>query len=342
MCVRVCVSILARWGKKGEAREQGGQGTERKQQGENKEEARRRDQTQQAQRERERRREKGRKMAPAPKPSLPAAAKPRFGAAFDPWNSSSSGHQRPENNPGGGTGWRTSRGLKLNAQLGTAAGAADKNGAINRNNTGGERMSDTWGRGSEDWDDELGTIVPRGLRARRGRTVADFLTKPGRMSQCTASSSSSAPAGSSSGSKGEETLMDEKEGEEEEDEEEDRETTAGHNDIGATREEIAVPKARALFDGVVVYVNGSTYPLVSDHRLKQLLVGNGAALSLHLGQRRVTHVILGKPTRSSLSSSSSGPGRSAGRGGGGLAGGKMEKEIRKVHGVGIKFVGVEW
>ncbi|KAI9900393.1 hypothetical protein N3K66_004655 [Trichothecium roseum] len=279
-------------------------------------------------------------MAPAPKPSLPAAAKPRFGAAFDPWNSSSSGHQRPENNPGGGTGWRTSRGLKLNAQLGTAAGGADKNGV--NNNAGGRRMSDTWGAGSEDWDGELGTIVLRGLRARRGRTVADFLTKPGRMSQCTASSSPSAPAGSSSSSsKGEETLMDENEGEEEEEDEEGRKITAEHNDLGTTQEETAAAKARALFDGVVVYVNGSTYPLVSDHRLKQLLVGNGAVLSLHLGRKRVTHVILGKPTGSSLSS---GPGRPAGDGGGGggLAGGKMEKEIRKVHGVGIKFVGVEW
>jgi hypothetical protein len=89
---------------------------------------------------------------------------------------------------------------------------------------------------------------------------------------------------------------------------------------------------RHIFDGLVIYVNGSTYPFVSDHKLKQLLSQNGANLSIHLGRRKVTHVILGRPS-----------GRSQGSGaGGGLAGGKLDKEIKKMGGRGIKFVGVEW
>lgn len=87
---------------------------------------------------------------------------------------------------------------------------------------------------------------------------------------------------------------------------------------------------RGIFDGVVVYVNGSTFPLVSDHKLKRILTENGGQMSLHLGRRRVTHVILGRPA---------GSGQGAG---GGLAGSKLEKEIQRVSGCAVKFVGAEW
>jgi hypothetical protein len=61
---------------------------------------------------------------------------------------------------------------------------------------------------------------------------------------------------------------------------------------------------------------------VSDHRLKHLLVQHGAALSLAPGRRTVTHVILGEQ--------------------GGLAAGKMQKEVARRRGAGVKFVGVRW
>ncbi|KAK4191236.1 hypothetical protein QBC35DRAFT_25285 [Podospora australis] len=91
-------------------------------------------------------------------------------------------------------------------------------------------------------------------------------------------------------------------------------------------------KNRKIFDGLVIYINGSTFPLVGDHQLKQLLAENGANISLHLGRRKVTHVILGKPNA----------GPSLGGAGGGLAAGKLQREITKVRGKGIKYVGVEW
>jgi len=90
-------------------------------------------------------------------------------------------------------------------------------------------------------------------------------------------------------------------------------------------------RLKGVFDGLVIYINGSTYPLIGDHKLKHLLAENGAKLSLHLGRRQVTHVIVGKP------SGTQGIGS-----GGGLAGTKMEKEIRRVGGCGVKYVGVEW
>lgn len=88
---------------------------------------------------------------------------------------------------------------------------------------------------------------------------------------------------------------------------------------------------KKIFDGLVIYVNGSTYPLVGVHKLKMLLAENGAKLALHLGRKTVTHVILGKQ------SGSQGTGA-----GGGLAGTKIEREIRRVGGCGVKYVDVEW
>jgi hypothetical protein len=99
----------------------------------------------------------------------------------------------------------------------------------------------------------------------------------------------------------------------------------------ALKEDDKLNRKKGVFDGLVIYINGSTHPLISDHKLKHILAENGAKLSLHLGRKQVTHVILGRP------SGSQGLGV-----GGGLAGTKIEKEIKRVGGVGIKYVGVEW
>jgi hypothetical protein len=58
---------------------------------------------------------------------------------FDPWNSSSSGHQRAENRLSGSTSWRVSRSLKLGEQF-----KAGRSG-------GAKRIADTVGAGSEDF-----------------------------------------------------------------------------------------------------------------------------------------------------------------------------------------------
>lgn len=222
------------------------------------------------------------------------AAKPRLSATFDPWNSSSSGHQRPENNPG--TGWRESRSKKLNSQYQTRG-------------AGGERQSDTWGAGAEDWDEQKKLLIPKSLKERRGRSVMDMLAKPGLM-QRGVDSSVASDDNTRSGRTGEGTHA------------ETKSTEAEGKDTGKP--------IRGIFDGLVIFVNGTTYPLVSDHKLKQLLSEHGARLSIHLGRRRVSHVIVGRPTGSSHGA------------GGGLAGTKLEKEIKTARGCGVKFVGVEW
>lgn len=258
-------------------------------------------------------------MPPPPKPTLPKAAEPNYGRNFDPWNSVALGHQRAETK--GPQGWRENRTWKLQNQL---AGG----------HSGGDRLSDRVGAGSEDYDEQRQVLIPKEVRARAANSVMDMLRKPGTMRQGD-SSSSSRP-----GSKSPEKQLSE-----EEEKQVDGRAAAGEQPMVSSQQQDgedskAAAKAERpgtststsskIFDGLVIYVNGSTHPLISDHKLKHLLAQNGARMSIHLGRRQVTHVILGKP---------SGPNGGAG---GGLAGGKLEKEIRRVGGCGVKYVGVEW
>ncbi|KAL7936582.1 hypothetical protein V8C35DRAFT_236785 [Trichoderma chlorosporum] len=242
---------------------------------------------------------------------------------WDPWNSSATGHQRAETQPG--TGWRHSRARKLNSQFRAGDGS------------GGERLSDTWGAGAE--AEAEAEAEGSGARQGRGRTkdassgggrggggqgsckssVVDMLTRPGLMRETLESRQ---PNGSEARDRSlpgahliaEDALMDQRRLEDEE------------------KQSKSQASTRKLFDGVTVYVNGSTFPLVSDHRLKQLISENGGNMSLNLGRRKVTHVILGRPN-----------GSAEGKGnGGGLSASKLEKEIQKIRGCGVKFVSVEW
>ncbi|KAH7325986.1 hypothetical protein B0I35DRAFT_474695 [Stachybotrys elegans] len=245
-------------------------------------------------------------MAPPPPPppppppkasSLSKAAAPVLSKIFDPWNSSSTGHQRPENRPG--TGWRESRHKKLNSQF-------------QGGSSGGVRLSDTWGEGSEDWDDREKVVVPKSIKQRRGNTVIDLLQRAAKPSTPTIQSHGTDVNNAvTNGPASHDMLMQQP------------------KDQGDETE--AHTRDRRLFDGVVAFVNGSTFPLVSDHKLKQIITENGGQMSLHLGRRRVTHVVLGR---------TAGSGTGAG---GGLAGSKLDREIRKQGGSGaVKFVNAEW
>ncbi|KAI1380890.1 hypothetical protein F4677DRAFT_441219 [Hypoxylon crocopeplum] len=235
-------------------------------------------------------------------PTISRAAEPKHGQSFDSWNSSATGHQRAENHLGRSTGWRQSRNMKLASQFKGGSG-------------GGQRVSDSVGAGSKDWDPKMKALVTPELRSRAKTSVMDMLARPGTMKM---SSTSTAPGAKPSvGGEGhsyltvEEKLMAQRKAEDE------------------TRE-AERPRSKRIFDGVVVYINGSTHPLISDHKLKHMLAEHGARTSIHLGRRQVTHVILGKPAGG------------IGGAGGGLAGGKLQREIQKVGGCGVKFVGVEW
>jgi len=162
--------------------------------------------------------------------------------------------------------------------------------------TGGERISDKVGAGSEDWDDDAEALIPKDVRERAKLSVEDMLVGKARPTMTN-----------------EEKLVAQRKKEDE------------------SRALAKDSREKKIFDGLVIYVNGSTYPMVSDHKLKRLLAENGAKVSIHLGRRQVTHVILGKP----IGTENSGAG-------GGLAASKIQKEIQTIGGCGVKYVEVEW
>ncbi|KAI0554549.1 BRCA1 C terminus domain-containing protein [Xylaria curta] len=254
---------------------------------------------------------------PPPKPPVPQAAEPIYGQKFDPWNSSSTGHQRAENRLGASTGWRTSRNRKLMSQFTGGAG-------------GGKRVSDTVGEGSSNYDPQMKAVITPEARSRAQCSVLDMLANPGTMKPSLSSSASGLPsmgdpipASTSSESRNGKLINLCS-----------SEMTAEERLMARRREEdvarAQAKQSRKIFDGVVVYLNGSTHPLISDHKLKHVLAENGGSMSSHLGRRKVTHVILGRPVAGGSGS------------GGGLAGGKLQREISKIGGPAVKYVGVQW
>lgn len=248
-------------------------------------------------------------MAPPHTPLLPTVN--TFRKTFDPWNSSGTGHQRAENRGvAGSTAWRQSRTLKLAHQY--EAGVS-----------GGERVSDTVGDGSREFGKdgrcENGNWVPgaSGLREKGWQDIRTLssLSKPqvkgnmhensrGEQGQTNRLFSKSNPVHSSP-AKAEATE-------------------------GVLREPKPGQQSK-IFQNLCIYINGSTAPMVSDLHVKRLLAEHGAGISISLGRRTVTHVILGKPNSAGNQGA-----------GGGLAAGKLEREIKRVGGCGVKYVGVEW
>ncbi|OCL11514.1 hypothetical protein AOQ84DRAFT_186039 [Glonium stellatum] len=237
------------------------------------------------------------KPAPAAKPGSLIAAQPTR-TFFDAWNSSSTGHQIADNRLAGSTAWRESRNLRLAAQF--RAGR-----------DGGERIADTVGAGSEDFGRDARSkangACGRGLSEPRGQSGQRTLGEVLRARVTKASNVESMKK-------------------ERRDKEESNGECKGQPEMGEGK---SVNLQKQIFQGLCFYINGSTAPLISDHKLKQLLVERGAKISIALARRSVTHVILGTANE-------------RGGAGGGLAGGKIQKEITRVGGKGVKFVGIEW
>ncbi|MCJ1285706.1 hypothetical protein MMC26_005047 [Xylographa opegraphella] len=294
---------------------------------------------------------------------LPAATP--LHPTFDPYNSSSTGHQTCPSRLAGTVSWRDSRSRKLSEQFGSGHAAL---GDVHAGG-GGKRLYDTVGAGSNgfgrdgwkengSWDDSV--------RSARGMAGVKGMGDVGQMLGVKVGKRPDGVEGK--------VLLGSRQAREEETGSETRALTeaepvlkrqrAAEEDPLAEIPEEAIcaiasqafptasrststglsasmpgsilaspnPPPRPIFASLTIYINGSTAPLISDHHLKYLLVEHGANVAIALGRRRVTHVVLGK--------GNAGPGR--GGAGGGLAAGKIEKEVRRVGGKGVKYVGVEW
>lgn len=85
-----------------------------------------------------------------------------------------------------------------------------------------------------------------------------------------------------------------------------------------------------LLTGTSIYINGTTLPQISDHKLKHLLVAHGANVASFMARKGVTHIIVAAP------------GTTGAGAGGGLAARKLQMEISRGGWKGVRVVGVEW
>lgn len=251
---------------------------------------------------------------------------------FDPWNSASTGHQRAENPYSNSTAWRQTRAAKLAIQFASASGdcAGDTS---TKPTTNGISAGGEGGGGGGEWK-----WLSEAEARRHQLGCRDIRTMMG-MSKAKKRSRADGDDDDDAGKKGKilcQTQIQETKiyTQPETDPQTDPkpESRRSNKDEGGG----AKKGGKKILTGTTIYINGSTMPHISDHRLKSLLVAHGAEVAISLARRSVTHVIVGKPN--------AGPaGSGAGSGaGGGLAAGKLQKEIARAGCRGVKVVGVEW
>ncbi|KAJ9209242.1 hypothetical protein DTO166G4_9161 [Paecilomyces variotii] len=293
----------------------------------------------------------------------PHTTVPQNHLIFDPWNTASTGHQRAENPYSNTSEWRTTRTEKLSHQFGKPITNGSGDGTLNngcrvssknqnkiRNGAAGEWR---WISADEAERRRLGCADIRTLMGGGGSggakrrkwdgdengTLNEKTVKKTKVVELRAaeSSPSSAPSSTSQHSSRDQADLQHK-GYAALPPPSARPKLAFCNDNpsdtnGTPELEPTTETPTGIFTGTTIYINGSTFPLISDHKLKHLLASNGAKIAITLARQTVTHVILGKPN---------GNGSGAG---GGLAAGKLQKELQRsgsAAGRNVKFVGVEW
>lgn len=237
---------------------------------------------------------------------------------FDPFNSSSTGHQLAKNRMSGSTSWRDSRTHKLVNQFSDSTGGggtqhlADLVGPGSANfGKDGRKENGDWEKGApglreEGWQDIRGMI--RGPRKKSLDEVAD--------SKILKMYKTASPAENDHKPRPGASVLAEP------DQSSEYVSVENYREANIEDEPDSQPKdLPQIFTGLTIYLNGSTAPLVSDHRLKALFVSHGGSVCLGLARRSVTHVILGET---------------------GLAAGKIQKEVRRVGGESVRYVTAKW
>jgi hypothetical protein len=253
---------------------------------------------------------------PITHPTLPKAPAPTR-IFFDPFNSSSTGHQRAGNVLAGSTAWRDSRAYKLASQFQDSSGRG-----------GNQHLLDLVGAGSKDFgkDGREGNGArERGEPGLREGSWQDIRGSMGKSRKRVFDECGSEIAGNRV--KVEDTVavetqqhMDTKRAASHSQRQE-GEITATTASVPNISPKLPSTQPRPIFSGLTIYLNGSTAPLISDHKLKTVFVAHGGAVCLGLARRSVTHVILGET---------------------GLAAGKIQTEVRKIGGESVKYVTAQW
>ncbi|EXJ86354.1 hypothetical protein A1O3_03305 [Capronia epimyces CBS 606.96] len=236
------------------------------------------------------------KVPPPPEPSR------KF---FDPFNSSSTGHQRAENRLSGSTSWRDSRTYKLLHQLRDSSGrggdghVADLVGAGSENfGKDGRKENGGWEVGAPGLRDKGWQDIRSLMDGNRKRSIKSLPVEQESSDSLLSKRPRLEPVS-----------------------ERPEETSRLPSPSRPPAMETETPQ---IFRNLNIYLNGSTAPVISDHKLKQLFAQHGGGSSISLGRRTVTHVVVGDSC------------------GGGLASGKIQKEVALVGGKGIKYVTVHW
>ncbi|KAJ5888779.1 hypothetical protein N7495_008820 [Penicillium taxi] len=286
-------------------------------------------------------------------PRINPPPEPQNQKFFDPWNSAATGHQRHASVYAGSASWKDTRALKLARQMRSGdcllEGDADGDKTARAfdgvctpdiglespsesklETNGGDSVRHTV-NGSGEWrwvkDDEArrSRLGVRDIRSFMGvgKRKADDISKlplekkaklvddgrereravlPLPLKAKSTSISNSTPTSTSSSSK-----------------------------FASTSTEKSPQKSK-IFTGTTIYINGSTLPKISDHKLKHLLVHNGAKISISMTRKSVTHVVVGAPNAVGVGAGA----------GGGLSARKMQLEIGRGGWKGVRVVGVDW
>ena len=260
---------------------------------------------------------------PPTHPKLPPPPQPTK-IFFDPFNSSSTGHQRAANRLSGSTSWRDSRSYKLSHQFRDTSGRGGQDHLSDLVGAGSKDFGKDGRKDNGDWEQgapglrENGWQDIRGLMNGTRKRTSDCLGDDDVKDELKREKKRRLPETEDKLAAGEVDLPIETDN-----------ANASAEDkadpVPSSEHHSDPPQAPSqIFRGLNIYLNGSTAPFISDHKLKQLFAQHGGNSSIGLGRRTVTHVIVGEKC------------------GGGLASGKIEKEITTVGGKGIKFVTAHW
>lgn len=243
---------------------------------------------------------------------------------FDPFNPSSTGHQRGENCLSGSTSWRDSRTQKLAYQLCDASGGGGKSHVTDLVGAGseshgrdGRKENGCWGIGApglreKGWQDIRGLLGVN--KKRKSEEKAEKPDGEWKMRRSGSRNGSHVPIVRTQSSLSSSQLSPKQPL---------QLLGQGANPVPESTPK-SISQAPQIFRCLALYLNGSTHASgISDHKLKHLFVQHGGSLSIALGRRTVTHVILGSR-------------------GGGLAAGKIQKEVTTLGGKGVRYVTAEW